>query len=627
MYTFLEGLGARWFLPGEIGEVVPQRRTIRIDPIDVSYVPDFAHRNLWIGAPSSAMTLEEKGMYSTWWARNRLGGVPASSGPAFHRLFPPDEYFERHPEYYALLGGERSADGQLCTSNPEVVRLAVEKARSYFDRNPDATVFSLSPNEGYGWCECDSCAHLDPPEARGKRRGKARRLTLFVNEVAREVRRTHPDKRLSFYASAGRAEPPGDVRVAPNVLVVVAHDGFCHAHPITDPSCRANVRFRAMLEGWRDVADHLHVREYYGRWAAPWPTARMIAEDLVYLRGLGVEGFSAEIGANGEGAWLGAYVASRFLWDSGDDPYSVLNDLYTRFYGPAALPMARYFRILEKAFRRTRMTLSGAVHWIPSIYTPEVLDACDRALREAEGLADESIFRRRVALSLGQMKFMRGYLRTVEEYLNYDASGEPIHLATAREAARQVTELIDAMDGQVFLAKPAFEVSVRPFLRWLDREAERTTELLRPARVVAQVPRFWRFRFDPEDVGEREGWYDPAYDDGEWNATDTFTFWEGRFGDYDGYAWYRTKVHLPAACRGNSIRLYFGAVDEGGWIYVNGRLVKVRPFVPPDGWRRPFEVEITDAVRFGAENLLAVRVLDRSGTGGIWRPVKIVTDR
>ncbi len=41
----------------------------------------------------------------------------------------------------------------------------------------------------------------------------------------------------------------------------------------------------------------------------------------------------------------------------------------------------------------------------------------------------------------------------------------------------------------------------------------------------------------------------------------------------------------------------------------------------PDSWREPFEVDITEVIRFDRPNILAVRVEDRAGAGGIWRPV------
>ena len=57
-YGFLEEeLGVRWFMPGEMGEVVPRSRSIRVAPIERRQQPSFEYR--WIG-PGDA-----------WSARNR----------------------------------------------------------------------------------------------------------------------------------------------------------------------------------------------------------------------------------------------------------------------------------------------------------------------------------------------------------------------------------------------------------------------------------------------------------------------------------------------------------------------------------------------------------------------------
>jgi hypothetical protein len=40
-----------------------------------------------------------------------------------------------------------------------------QKARAALDEDPDLWSFSLSPNDGWGgWCECEDCIALDPPE-------------------------------------------------------------------------------------------------------------------------------------------------------------------------------------------------------------------------------------------------------------------------------------------------------------------------------------------------------------------------------------------------------------------------------------------------------------------------------
>ena len=51
---FLHKLGVRWYLPGELGEIVPSSETIALPKIDETVRPDFAERrfNFRFGASS-----------------------------------------------------------------------------------------------------------------------------------------------------------------------------------------------------------------------------------------------------------------------------------------------------------------------------------------------------------------------------------------------------------------------------------------------------------------------------------------------------------------------------------------------------------------------------------------------
>jgi beta-galactosidase/beta-glucuronidase len=147
------------------------------------------------------------------------------------------------------------------------------------------------------------------------------------------------------------------------------------------------------------------------------------------------------------------------------------------------------------------------------------------------------------------------------------------------------------------------------------------------------LSKVWKFKWDPEDQGLKDGWADREYDDKAWDSIRTDTAWEqqpigeawnrAHGQDYDGLAWYRTSFTIKPSDRRRKVFLIFGAVDEACVIWVNGRKVLHRPF-PYEGnknsWREPFTVEITKYVG-GGENSLAVRVEDREGHGGIWKPV------
>jgi len=139
----------------------------------------------------------------------------------------------------------------------------------------------------------------------------------------------------------------------------------------------------------------------------------------------------------------------------------------------------------------------------------------------------------------------------------------------------------------------------------------------------------WVFRTDPMERGVKERWYATDLDEADWLLARVPAFWaeiEG-VGDYQGHAWYRTKFKAPAEWNGRALRLLFAGVDEQAWVYVNGRLVRehtVKSEGKPIGslWETPFTVDVPpQQLRFGADNVLAVRVRNDLANGGIWRPV------
>jgi hypothetical protein len=42
--------------------------------------------------------------------------------------------------------------------------------------------------------------------------------------------------------------------------------------------------------------------------------------------------------------------------------------------------------------------------------------------------------------------------------------------------------------------------------------------------------------------------------------------------------------------------------------------------IGPDGWDKRFAMDASEFLKWGAENQITVRVLDRKFAGGIWKP-------
>ena len=91
--------------------------------------------------------------------------------------------------------------------------------------------------------------------------------------------------------------------------------------------------------------------------------------------------------------------------------------------------------------------------------------------------------------------------------------------------------------------------------------------------------------------------------------------------NHDGFAWYRCLVLVPAAWKGQALELALGRIDDCDQTFVNGALVGETGVMPPNyrglsGQQRRYAVP-AERVRPGAYNLIAVRVYDGGGEGGL----------
>jgi polysaccharide biosynthesis protein PslG len=142
------------------------------------------------------------------------------------------------------------------------------------------------------------------------------------------------------------------------------------------------------------------------------------------------------------------------------------------------------------------------------------------------------------------------------------------------------------------------------------------------ARVIS-LDGSWDFRLDTEGEGLAQGW--ATADTIGWDAIEVPGYWErqGWFGwpgdlaitdpfEFNGQAWYRLDVAIPAGWAGYDLLWDLGRVDDGAFALWNGEVVgethalheSNRNTVP------------ADLVRAGEVNALAVRVTDGGGPGG-----------
>jgi len=135
----------------------------------------------------------------------------------------------------------------------------------------------------------------------------------------------------------------------------------------------------------------------------------------------------------------------------------------------------------------------------------------------------------------------------------------------------------------------------------------------------------WKFKQDPENKGEKEGYYKENFDDKDWRDIKIGQWWEDFGINYDGYAWYRGEFEVSKEILDKKLYLVFGAVDESCYVYINGNFVGKHD-VGEAGWNMPFKIDITGKLKEG-KNKIVIKVYDSLNYGGIWQKIKLFTEK
>ncbi|MBN1581642.1 MAG: beta-glucuronidase [Anaerolineae bacterium] len=122
-------------------------------------------------------------------------------------------------------------------------------------------------------------------------------------------------------------------------------------------------------------------------------------------------------------------------------------------------------------------------------------------------------------------------------------------------------------------------------------------------RNLLDLSGFWDFELDPDEVGEKEGWIHGLKDPrtiavpASWNEL----FQDTR--DYLDMAWYAREFYAPTSWQGQHIFLRVGSANYAAKVWINGHFVGEH-----DGGHLPFAFEVTDQVKWGEPNRVAIQV-------------------
>lgn len=246
-----------------------------------------------------------------------------------HRLLPPEQYFETHPEYYALRNSVRLKD-QVCLSHPEVLELVCGNLSKEIAKNPKAKYWSVSQMDNYNYCECSACHHTDSLE-----QSHAGSMLRFVNEVAKRF----PNQIISTLAYQYTRSAPVLTKPEPNVNIML-----CTIEENRAKSLRGT-SFEKDLKNWSDLTKNILIWDYvinFSHMVMPFPNWPTLQENLLMFQAYGVQmlfeqGYNAP---SSEMQPLRAYLLSKWAWDPTRDATKLIYDFTNYFYGPAG-PIVR----------------------------------------------------------------------------------------------------------------------------------------------------------------------------------------------------------------------------------------------------------------------------------------------
>ncbi|MDF2432196.1 MAG: alpha-galactosidase [Mucilaginibacter sp.] len=154
-------------------------------------------------------------------------------------------------------------------------------------------------------------------------------------------------------------------------------------------------------------------------------------------------------------------------------------------------------------------------------------------------------------------------------------------------------------------------------------------------RVAAQeisIDKGWRF-----STGDSSQWASTSYNDQNWKPIDVTRIWEVQgYPNYDGFGWYRLHVIILSSIKEksylkDSLKIDLGIIDDNDEVYLNGKLIgkyggKGGNIKSSNYGPRSYTIAANNpSILWDKENVLAVRVFDTGGDGGMYGDKHLIT--
>ena len=341
VYRFLEEyIGFRAFSSDTIK--YDKKKSINVSK-DIVYDFPFEYREIYFTdafkqpfASANMLNSNLADLSNAWGGKNKWYNFHHS----FSDLVSPNDYFDTHPEYFSMIDGKRRKEHtELCLSNPDVLKIAVNKVLEWKKNNPECNIFSVAQDEWMGHfikmaCECDECKKIDDYEE-----SQSGSIINFVNKVTKEVNKIYPDVLIHTFAYQYSRKPPKHIIPDNNVIVRLCNIECSWSKPIEKDE-KEGKKFYEDLVNWGRITNRLYIWDYavnFKNYLLPFPNLRSMVANIKMYKEKGVKGLLMQgnfsHGGKGYCDELKSYICARFMRYDNLDLDNEIKEFCKYYYG------------------------------------------------------------------------------------------------------------------------------------------------------------------------------------------------------------------------------------------------------------------------------------------------------
>ncbi len=183
--------------------------------------------------------------------------------PSYGNEYFSEHYYETHPEYYKLLDDGTRFDNKnhwgqwiFCSRNKGAVDEVAKNVTEWVYKNPMVDIIAFWPNDGtFDQCKCENCSRYT----------KTENYCYFINEVAKRVKKTHPNIKFDMLIYTDLWECPEGLKLDSSVLIDEStwHVSGLRSVGRPDGSCLIGTFYQENMKKWRATGADVVYYDYH----------------------------------------------------------------------------------------------------------------------------------------------------------------------------------------------------------------------------------------------------------------------------------------------------------------------------------------------------------------------------